>query len=386
MYGPSLILLARLPAAAARVLARGGLLLGLCLLMAAGAAQAVRLGDIADFNGVRSNPLVGYGLVVGLGGTGDQTTQTPFTGQALKNMLTQLGVTMPTGANMQLKNVAAVMVTARLPAFAGPGQSLDVTVSSIGNAKSLRGGTLLMTPLKGADGNIYALAQGNVLAPGISAGAAGSSVQVNQTAAARIPDGATVEHTVASDLGSGGQIDLELKHANFNTAIHTVNAVNDIFGAGTATARNSRIISLRVPVNDSTAKINFLAQIQNIDVSQGQARPRVVINSRTGSIVMNQNVTLSEAAIAHGNLSVVIDSNPIISQPNALSGGQTAVVPNANVSVQEGSGALNIVPDSTSLRDVVDALNRLGATPTDLMAILEALKSAGALQADLEII
>ncbi|MES1923785.1 flagellar basal body P-ring protein [Salinisphaera sp. T31B1] len=354
-------------------------------LAIAGAAQAARLADIASFQGVRSNPLVGYGLVVGLGNTGDQTTQTPFTGQALKNMLTQLGVTMPTGTNMQLKNVAAVMVTASLPPFAGPGQTLDVTVSSIGNAKSLRGGTLLMTPLKGADGQIYALAQGNVLAPGISAGAAGSSVQVNQTAAARIPNGAVIERTVASDLADNGEIELELKEANFDTALRTMNAVNQTFGRNIASARNSRVITLQTPVDDS-AKVAFLARVQNIDVTPGQARPRVVINSRTGSVVMNTTVTLDQAAVAHGNLSVVIDSNPIVSQPNAFSGGQTAVVPNADVTVQEGSGALNMVRASATLRDVVNALNQLGATPTDLMAILEALKSAGALNADLEII
>ncbi|MDA3921279.1 MAG: flagellar basal body P-ring protein FlgI [Salinisphaera sp.] len=350
-----------------------------------GSAQAQRLGDIATFAGVRSNPLVGYGLVVGLGNTGDQTTQTPFTGQALKNMLTQLGVTVPTGTNMQLKNVAAVMVTTNLPAFAAPGQHIDITVSSIGNAKSLGGGTLLMTPLKGADGNIYALAQGNVLAPGISAGAAGSSVQVNQTSAGRVPEGAVVERSVPSDLAKGGKIDLELKHADFNTALRTMNAVNRSFGRQVAEARNSRLISIQVPRGDA-AKVAFLAQIQNIQVTPGVESPKVVINSRTGSVVMNGNVTLNQAAVAHGSLSVVINSNPIVSQPGPLSGGQTAVVPNATVNVQQGSGTLHMIKQSASLQDVVNALNRLGATPTDLMAILEALRAAGALNADLEII
>jgi len=350
-----------------------------------GVAQAARLGDIATFSGVRSNPLVGYGLVVGLDNTGDQTTQTPFTSQALKNMLTQLGVTVPSGTNMQLKNVAAVMVTADLPPFAGLGQELDVTVSSVGNAKSLRGGTLLMTPLKGADGNIYALAQGNVLAPGISASAAGSSVQVNQTSAARIPNGAIIERTVPSELAADGEIELTLKRADFNTALRTMNAVNDAFGTNIATAKNSRTIALRAPL-DSSQKVAFLARVQGLDVTPGREVPRVVINSRTGSVVMNRNVTLNSAAIAHGSLSVVIDSNPIVSQPNALSGGQTAVVPNADVSVEEGSGTLHTISKSASLREVVEALNQLGATPTDLMAILEALKSAGALNAELEII
>ncbi|MES1938633.1 flagellar basal body P-ring protein [Salinisphaera sp. T5B8] len=354
-------------------------------VMVVTSAQAARLADIATFSGVRSNPLVGYGLVVGLGNTGDQTTQTPFTGQALKNMLTQLGVTVPAGTNMQLKNVAAVMVTADLPPFAGTGQALDVTVSSVGNAKSLRGGTLLMTPLKGADGNIYALAQGNILAPGISAEGGGSSVQVNQTGAGRIPGGAIIERTVPSQLGMGGEIDLALKRADFNTALRTMNAINEAFGSNIATAKNARTITLKAPVDES-AKVAFLARVQALDVTPGQETPRVVINSRTGSVVMNRNVTLNSAAIAHGSLSVVIDSNPIVSQPNALSGGQTAVVPNADITVQEGSGVLHTITQSASLREVVDALNRLGATPTDLMAILEALKSAGALNAELEII
>ncbi|MES1952332.1 flagellar basal body P-ring protein [Salinisphaera sp. S4-8] len=354
-------------------------------VMVVTSAQAARLADIATFSGVRSNPLVGYGLVVGLGNTGDQTTQTPFTGQALKNMLTQLGVTVPAGTNMQLKNVAAVMVTADLPPFAGTGQALDVTVSSVGNAKSLRGGTLLMTPLKGADGNIYALAQGNILAPGISAEGGGSSVQVNQTGAGRIPGGAIIERTVPSQLGMGGEIDLALKRADFNTALRTMNTINEAFGSNIATAKNARTITLKAPADES-AKVAFLARVQALDVTPGQETPRVVINSRTGSVVMNRNVTLNSAAIAHGSLSVVIDSNPIVSQPNALSGGQTAVVPNADITVQEGSGVLHTISQSASLREVVDALNRLGATPTDLMAILEALKSAGALNAELEII
>lgn len=354
-------------------------------LVVGSVANAARLGDIATFAGVRSNPLVGYGLVVGLGNTGDQTTQTPFTSQALKNMLTQLGVSVPAGTNMQLKNVAAVMVTAELPPFAGPGQQLDVTVSSVGNAKSLRGGTLLMTPLKGADGNIYALAQGNVLSPGISAEGGGSSVQVNQTSAGRIPAGAIIERTVPSNVARGGEIALELKRADFNTAVSAMNAVNEAFGADIATAKNARTITLRAPVGESE-QVAFLAQVQNLSVTPGQDVPRVVINSRTGSVVMNRNVRLKTAAIAHGSLSVVIDSNPIVSQPNAFSGGQTAVVPNADITVEEGSGSLNTITESASLRDVVDALNRLGATPTDLMAILEALKAAGALTAELEIL
>ncbi|REC96338.1 flagellar basal body P-ring protein FlgI [Kushneria indalinina] len=362
------------------------LLLSGCALMGmACQAQAARLGDIATFQGVRSNPLVGYGLVVGLDNTGDQTMQAPFTGQSVTNMLSELGVTVPAGTNMQLKNVAAVMVTAELPPFSSPGQRLDITVASVGNARSLRGGTLLMTPLKGADGQIYALAQGNMVIPGISADAAGSSVQVNQTSSGRIPAGATIERTVPVQMAEQGRINLELKDADFNTALRTMNAINNAMGQGIAVAQNSRVISLAAPL-DSASQVSFMARIQNIDVDPGVVTPKVIMNARTGSVAMNTRVTLNRAAIAHGNLSITIDSNPIISQPNALSGGQTAVVPNADISVQEESGALSIVSGEADLSQVVDALNRLGATPNDLMAILQALKSAGALNADLEII
>ncbi|WP_438767236.1 flagellar basal body P-ring protein FlgI [Kushneria sp. TE3] len=362
------------------------LLLSGCALMALTCqVQAARLGDIATFEGVRSNPLVGYGLVVGLDNTGDQTMQAPFTGQSVTNMLSELGVTVPAGTNMQLKNVAAVMVTAELPPFSSPGQKLDITVSSVGNARSLRGGTLLMTPLKGADGQIYALGQGNMVIPGISAQAAGSSVQVNQTSSGRIPGGATIERTVPVQMAEQGRINLELKDADFNTALRTMNAINNAMGQGVAVAQNSRVISLAAPM-DSASQVSFMARIQNIDVDPGVVTPKVIMNARTGSVAMNTRVTLNRAAIAHGNLSITIDSNPIISQPNALSGGQTAVVPNADINVQEESGALSIVSGEADLSQVVDALNRLGATPNDLMAILQALKSAGALNADLEII
>ncbi|WP_299261729.1 flagellar basal body P-ring protein FlgI [uncultured Kushneria sp.] len=364
----------------AALLLSGGVLMGLACQ-----AQAARLGDIATFAGVRSNPLVGYGLVVGLDNTGDQTMQAPFTGQSVTNMLSELGVTIPAGTNMQLKNVAAVMVTAELPPFSSPGQKLDITVSSVGNARSLRGGTLLMTPLKGADGQIYALGQGNMVIPGISAQAAGSSVQVNQTSSGRIPGGATIERTVPVQMAEQGRIDLELKDADFNTALRTMNAINNAMGQGIAVAQNSRVISLAAPL-DSASQVAFMARVQNIDVDPGVVTPKVIMNARTGSVAMNTRVTLNRAAIAHGNLSITIDSNPIISQPNALSGGQTAVVPNADINVQEESGALSIVSGEADLSQVVDALNRLGATPNDLMAILQALKSAGALNADLEII
>lgn len=354
--------------------------------MFAAPAQAARLGDIATFEGVRSNPLVGYGLVVGLDSTGDQTMQSPFTGQSVTNMLSELGITVDGGTNMQLRNVAAVMVTAELPPFASPGQNLDVTVSSVGNADSLRGGTLLMTPLKGADGEIYALAQGNMVVPGISAqGGGGNAVQVNHTAAGRIPDGAIIERTVPARLADQGRINLELKDADFNTAIRAMEAINNALGEGVAVAQNSRVISLSAPA-DEPSQVAFMAQVQNIEITPGVVSPKVVINSRTGSVAMNTTVTLNRAAIAHGNLTVNIETNPIISQPNVLADGETVVAPDTDITVQEESGALNIVQGEADLAQVVDALNRLGTTPTDLIAILQALKSAGALNADLEII
>lgn len=366
-----------------RPLARLGVALLTFLLL--GQVQAARLGDIATFEGVRSNPLVGYGLVVGLSNTGDQTMQAPFTGQSVTNMLSQLGVAVDGGTNMQLRNVAAVMVTAELPPFASPGQEIDVTVSSVGNADSLRGGTLLMTPLKGADGEIYALAQGNMLVPGISAQAGGDAVQVNHTAAGRIPDGAIVEQGVPTRLANQGRIRLELKDGDFNTALRAMEAINTALGEGVAVAENSRVISLSAP-QGSDSQVAFLARVQNIQVEPGVVSPRVIINSRTGSVAMNTTVTLDRAAIAHGNLTVNIETNPIISQPNALADGETVVAADTDISVQEESGALNIVQGEADLAQVVDALNRLGATPTDMMAILQALKASGALNADLEII
>ncbi|MCM2130402.1 flagellar basal body P-ring protein FlgI [Larsenimonas rhizosphaerae] len=360
-------------------------LMSALLLTCSGAASAAPLKDIATIAGVRENPIIGYGLVVGLDNSGDQTTQAPFTGQALRNMLSQLGITVPTGSNMQLKNVAAVMVTAKLPPFASPGQAVDVVVSSVGNAKSLRGGTLLMTPLKGADGQVYALAQGNVLIGGAGASAGGSSIAVNQLSAGRVVDGAIIERSVPLDLATDGRMTLELKDADFNTALDTMNSINRSFGRPIARALNSRTIELRAPIEKS-AQVAFLAQIQRVDVGTGAPSPKVVINQRTGSVVMNGTVTLSQAAVAHGNLSVVIDNNPIVSQPNALAGGNTAVVPNADVSLQEGDGSLQVINASARLSDVVNALNALGATPTDLMSILQALKTSGALHAELDVI
>lgn len=349
-------------------------------------AHAERVRDIADFAGVRDNALVGYGLVIGLDGTGDQTMQAPFTGQGLTNMLSQLGITVPPGTNMQLRNIAAVMVTAKLPPFARPGQQIDVVVSSIGNARSLRGGTLLLTPLKGVDGETYALAQGNLLVNGAGAEAGGSSVQINQQAGGRISRGATVEREVPLQLGDRhGVLDLYLRQPDFATAQRTVSAINQAFGRQVASARDGGLIQLQGPLSPNE-RVNFMAQVENVAVVPAETVPKVILNSRTGAVVLNGAVKLHRAAVAHGNLSIVIDTEPQVSQPEPFGEGETVVTQRSNISVQQQGTALRMIEGSADLVDVVRALNALGATPQDLMTILEALKAAGSLRAELEII
>lgn len=348
-------------------------------------ASAVRIKEIASVQGVRPNQLVGYGLVVGLDGTGDQTTQTPFTTQSVNAMLQQMGITVPPGTAMQLRNVAAVMVTAQLPAFAQPGQAIDINVSSMGNAKSLRGGTLIATPLKGADGQIYAMAQGNVVIGGAGASAGGSKVQINQLNAGRIPAGATVERAVPTPWLRGDSIQLDLQADDFNTAREVARAINGKAGREVAQAQDGRSVRVAMPA-DPQARVAFLADIENLNVDRATPAARVVINARTGSIVMNQAVSLGPCAVAHGNLSVTISSTPVISQPGPLSGGQTVVGEKADISVKQDPGSLINVPAGTKLTDVVRALNALGANPQDLLAILQAMKAAGSLNAEIEVI
>ena len=349
-------------------------------------AEAVRIKEVAAIQGVRSNQLVGYGLVVGLDGTGDQTTSAPFTTQSLNALLQQMGVTVPPGTNMQLKNIAAVMVTAQLPAFAQPGQVLDVNVSSLANAKSLRGGTLIATPLKGADGQIYALAQGNLIVGGAGASAGGSKVQINHLSAGRIPEGATVERAVPTPLSQGEFLQLDLNTNDFNTAREVVRSINDRMGSGTAQALDGRVVRVRMPTS-TDARVAFLADIENLDVARATPAAKVVINARTGSVVMNQAVTLAACAVAHGSLAVTINSTPQVSQPNAVSKtGQTVVTEKNDITITQQAGSLIQMPAGAKLADVVKALNSLGATPQDLLAILQALKSAGAMTAELEVI
>lgn len=360
------------------------LLLSLAIVLAP-FSHAARIKEVASVAGVRSNPLTGYGLVVGLDGTGDQTTQAPFTGQSLTAMLQQFGVLLPQGITMQPRNIAAVMVTASLPPFAQPGQQLDINVSSIGNAKSLRGGTLIATPLRGADGQIYAIAQGNLVVGGAGASAGGSKVQINHLSAGRIPAGALVERSVPTPLANGDAIQLDLNSSDYATARAVAQAINKLKGAGTAQALDGRVVRVKAPTAPDD-RVAFLADVENLPVDLAPAAARVVINARTGSIVMNQAVTLSSCAVAHGSLSVTISSTPIISQPNALSGGQTTVAEKADIAIRQEPGSLIQLPAGARLSDVVKALNSLGATPQDLLAILQAMKSAGALNAELEVI
>jgi flagellar P-ring protein precursor FlgI len=358
----------------------------LCALLCGLPARAERVKDLVDVEGVRSNHLIGYGLVVGLAGTGDQTTQAPFTIQSLESMLRQLGVTVPSNVNPQLKNVAAVAVHAELPAFAKLGQGIDVTVSSIGNAASLRGGSLLMTPLKGADGQVYAVAQGNVVVGGLGvSGKDGSRVTINVPSVGRIPGGASVEREVSSDFGNGNELLLNLHTADFTTAARTAEAINKSLGAPVARAVDAVTVAVKAPA-DANDRVSFLASLEGIEVNPGEAPARVIVNSRTGTVVISSQVRVTPAAVAHGNLSVTITERPQVSQPAPFSKGSTQVVPNSTIDVNEGSGHMFVFQAGVNLDDIVRAVNQVGAAPGDLVAILEALKEAGALRAELVVI
>ncbi len=356
-------------------------------------ARAERIKELATIQGVRPNQLIGYGLVVGLDGSGDQTTQAPFTVQSLQSMLSQLGIQLPPGITPQLRNAAAVMVTAQLPPYAQPGQSIDVTVSSLGNAKSLRGGTLLLTPLRGADAQVYAMAQGNLIVGGAGASAAGSRVQINHLSAGRVPGGATVERLVPNHTLSADVIHIELIDTDFATAHRVAEAINATPLPGlsadpvTAIAQplDGRVIRVRLPP-DPAMRVPFLAGLENLEVRLAQPLARVIVNARTGSVVMNQSVSLAPSAVAHGNLSVTIQSTPLVSQPGPFSKGSTVVAERADIEIRQDGGSLMMLEGSAKLPDVVKALNSLGANAQDLIAILQALKAAGSLKAELEII
>ncbi|TWI02840.1 flagellar P-ring protein precursor FlgI [Luteimonas cucumeris] len=362
-----------------------------CLLLSfavlfAGAAPAERIKDLAQVGGVRSNPLVGYGLVVGLDNSGDRTSQAPFTVQSLKNMLGELGVNIPPNVNPQLKNVAAVAIHADLPPFAKPGQPIDITVSSIGNAVSLRGGSLLMAPLRGADGEVYAIAQGNLVVGGFGAnGKDGSRVSVNVPSVGRIPNGAIVERALPDALNTGDAVTLNLHRGDFTTISRMVAALDQRFGAGSAHAVDGVTVAVRAPV-DPGARIGFLAQVENLELTPGTAPAKVIVNARTGTVIIGAQVRVMPAAITHGSLTVTITESANVSQPDAFSRGQTVVTPQSSVAIDAEGSRMFKFEGGATLDEIVRAVNEVGAAPGDLIAILEALKQAGALRAELEVI
>lgn len=363
------------------------LILGLLLASAWPiAASAERLRDLTSVGGVRTNQLVGYGLVVGLNGSGDQTAQTPFTVQSLNNMLNQFGITVPPGVQPQLTNIAAVSVHAELPPFAKPGQTLDVTVSSIGNARSLRGGSLLLTPLRAVDGNVYALAQGNLIVGGFGGeGLDGSRITVNIPSAGRIPSGATVERAVSTAYADVPMVMLNLHTPDFTTATRVESAVNELLGPGTAEAIDAGSIRVAAPQRPG-ARTSFLSVLENIEVDPAPVAARVIINSRAGTVVISDNVTVTPAAVAHGSLVVTISEQPFVSQPEPFGAGETVLATDSEVSVEEEENRMFLFAPGTSLDEIVQAVNAVGAAPGDLVAILEALKQAGALRAELIVI
>jgi flagellar P-ring protein FlgI len=365
----------------------GSLALAAMLLAGAAPAAAERIKDLATVAGVRSNQLVGYGLVVGLDGTGDQTTQAPFTIQSIENMLQRFGVTVPPNTNPQLKNVAAVTVTADLPPFVKTGQTIDVTVGTIGNASSLRGGNLIMTPLRGADGQIYAMAQGNVVVSGFGInGKDGSRISLNVPSSGRIPNGASVEREVPVHFAADPHLTLNLNTPDFTTAAHVATAINSTLGAGSAEALDAVSIRVVAPL-DPGQRIAYLATLEAVEVEPGEAPARVIVNSRTGTVVISSHVRVTAAAVAHGSLSVTIVERQEVSQPTPLSqGGQTVVTPKSSLDVQQADARMFVFQAGVNLDEIVRAVNQVGAAPGDLVAILEALKEAGSLRAELIVI
>jgi len=350
-------------------------------------AHAERVKDLVSVSGVRGNQLIGYGLVVGLDGTGDQTSQAPFTIQSIKNMLAKFGVTIPSNTNPQLKNVAAVTVHADLPPFSKPGQTIDITVDSIGNAASLRGGSLLITPLRGIDGEVYAIAQGSMIVSGFGVGAKdGSRISLNVPSSGRIPNGATVEREVPSNFTTLPYVMLNLNTPDFTTAARLTEGINKMLGPDTAIAKDAVSIQVQAPA-DSSQRIAYLSTLEAIEIEPGEAPARVIVNSRTGSVVIGSHVRVTPAAVAHGSLSVTITERLDVSQPNAFSkGGETVITPRSAIDVSQGGSRMFVFNAGVSLDEIVRAVNQVGAAPGDLVAILEALKEAGSLRAELIVI
>ncbi|EEY98706.1 flagellar P-ring protein FlgI [Vibrio sp. RC586] len=355
----------------------------LLMMLLASSAQAARIKDVAQVAGVRSNQLVGYGLVTGLPGTGEST---PFTDQSFNAMLQNFGIQLPPGTKPKTKNVAAVIVTADLPAFSKQGQTIDITVSSIGSAKSLRGGTLMQTFLKGLDGEVYAVAQGNLVVSGFSAtGADGSKIVGNNPTVGMISSGAIVEREVPNPFGRGDYITFNLFESDFTTAQRLADAVNQFLGPQMASAVDAASIKVRAP-RDLSQRVAFLSAIENLEFNTAESAAKIIVNSRTGTIVVGQNVRLKPAAVTHGGMTVAIKENLNVSQPNALAGGQTVVTPNSSIEVTEKQGKMFKLEPGVTLDELVRAVNEVGAAPSDLMAILQALKQAGAIEGQLIII
>lgn len=353
------------------------------MLLLAGSVSAERIKDLAQVAGVRDNQLIGYGLVVGLDGTGDKTS---FTVQSLKSMLNKFGVRIPPDVNPSLKNVAAVVINTTLPPFAKPGQNIDITVSTIGDSSSLRGGTLLMSPLQGADGRTYAIAQGNLVVSGFGAATDdGNSITVNIPTVGRIPNGATVERAAPTSFGDAGSVILNLHRGDFTTAKHITDAINAAVGEGTAKPIDAMSVRVNAP-SDLSQRVSFISFLENISLKPGEAAAKIIVNSRTGTIVIGNSVRVSTAAVTHGSLSVTISNTSMVNQPPPFTGGETVVTPNANILVEEEDKRMFMFQPGISLDSLVRAINQVGAAPSDLVAILEALKQAGALQAELIII
>lgn len=347
---------------------------------------AERIKDVTSIKGVRGNQLVGYGLVVGLDGSGDQTTQTPFTVQSLKNFLSQYGIALPPDVNPKVKNVAAVSVHAELPPFGKIGQTIDVTVSSLGNSKSLRGGSLLMTPLKGADGNIYVMAQGNLHVGGLGIeGDDGSSVTVNVPSVGRIPNGGSIEREIQNPFATSDKITLNLKRADFTTAKRLADTINQILGPNNAKAQDSVSVSINAP-KDVSQRVSFMSFIENLEFQPGEAPAKVIVNSRSGTVVIGNHVKVYAAAVSHGNLTVTITNTVDVSQPGPFSDGTTTENVQSDIAVTAEDNRMFRFPKGVTLSEIVRAVNQVGASPYDLIAILESLKQVGALTAELIII
>ncbi len=373
-----------LPSFNKRLIRSISLMLGLLLMSQPVFAERIK--DLATIGGVRDNQLVGYGLVVGLNGTGDKTTQSPFTVQSFKSMLTQFGISLPIGSKPQMKNIAAVTVHGTLPAFAKPGQAIDITVSSIGNASSLRGGSLLMAPMKGADGKLYAIAQGNLIVGGFGASANdGSQITVNIPSVGRIPNGATIERAVPNSFLVSNFLTLNLNTPDYTTATRVALMINRSVGPNTALAVDGVSVKVSAPL-DLSQRVAFVSLLENLRVKPGEAPARVIINSRTGTVVIGRHVRVDRAAVSHGSLTVTITESAQVSQPAPFAAGQTAVVQASDITITEEGKRMFLFNPGITLEELVRAVNKVGAAPGDLVAILEALKQAGALRAELVVI